>query len=134
LLLFCRIRSSTAETAFHDLVIFQVVQRTKLVDQTQEKLLELLDDMTTGTEEETKNFMAVCVETINKYPMDDQVRLQAKPCRPEKCDKFSISQAFIMSQLCIQNQSKKTDVETLLKLQAKGTDPVHLPLLHLDVS
>ena len=50
-----------------------VVQRTKLVDQTQDKLLELLDDMTTGTEEETKSFMAVCVETINKYPVDDQV-------------------------------------------------------------
>ena len=50
-----------------------VVQRTKLVDHTQEKLLELLDEMTTGTEEETKGFMAVCVETINKYPIDDQV-------------------------------------------------------------
>ena len=50
-----------------------VVQRTKLVDQTQEKLLELLEDMTTGTEEETKNFMAVCVKTINLYPTDDQL-------------------------------------------------------------
>ena len=50
-----------------------VVQRTKLVDHTQEKLLELLDEMTTGTEEETKAFMAVCVDTINKYPIDDQV-------------------------------------------------------------
>jgi E3 ubiquitin-protein ligase UBR4 len=46
-----------------------------MVDQTQEKLLELLDEMTTGTEEETKNFMAVCVETINKYPIDDQVAI-----------------------------------------------------------
>ena len=43
-----------------------VVQRTKLVDQTQEKLLELLEDMTTGTVEETKNFMAICVETIHR--------------------------------------------------------------------
>jgi E3 ubiquitin-protein ligase UBR4 len=50
-----------------------VVQRTKLVDQTQEKLLELLEDMTTGTEEETKNFMAVCVQTIDRYPLDDQL-------------------------------------------------------------
>ena len=50
-----------------------VVQRTKLVDQTQEKLLELLEDMTTGTEEETRNFMAVCVDTIGKYPPDDQL-------------------------------------------------------------
>ena len=31
-----------------------VVQRTKLIDETQEKLLELLEDMTTGTESETK--------------------------------------------------------------------------------
>jgi E3 ubiquitin-protein ligase UBR4 len=50
-----------------------VVQRTKLVDQTQEKLLELLEDMTTGTEEETKNFMAVCVKTIERYPPNDQL-------------------------------------------------------------
>ncbi len=50
-----------------------VVQRTKLVDQTQEKLLDLLEDMTTGTEEETKNFMAVCVQTIDRYPLDDQL-------------------------------------------------------------
>ena len=49
------------------------MQRTKLVDQTQEKLLELLEDMTTGTEEETRNFMAVCVDTIGKYPPDDQL-------------------------------------------------------------
>ena len=50
-----------------------VVQRTKLVDQTQERLLELLEDMTTGTEEETKAFMAVCVKTIGLYPPDDQL-------------------------------------------------------------
>ena len=50
-----------------------VVQRTKLIDSTQEKLLELLEDMTTGTLEETKNFMAVCVDTIKRYPDDDQL-------------------------------------------------------------
>ena len=50
-----------------------VVQRTKLVDQTQERLLELLEDMTTGTEEETKAFMGVCVQTIQRYPMSDQL-------------------------------------------------------------
>lgn len=43
-----------------------VVQRTKLVDQTQDKLLELLEDMTTGTVEETKQFMSVCVQTIDR--------------------------------------------------------------------
>ena len=50
-----------------------VVQRTKLVDQTQEKMLELLEDMTSGTLEETKNFMAICVQTIDRYSLDDQV-------------------------------------------------------------
>lgn len=69
-----------------------VVQRTRLIDDTQEKLLELLEEMTSGTsyifpstlvpcsrypqfstvyfsgtEAETKAFMSVCVETIQKY-------------------------------------------------------------------
>ena len=48
-----------------------VVQRTRLIDDTQEKLLELLEEMTTGTEEETKAFMAVCVETVQKYSPQD---------------------------------------------------------------
>uniref|UniRef100_A0A0L8FRS1 E3 ubiquitin-protein ligase UBR4 n=1 Tax=Octopus bimaculoides TaxID=37653 RepID=A0A0L8FRS1_OCTBM len=48
-----------------------VVQRTKLIDETQDKLLELLEELTTGTESETKEFMAVCVQTIKKYPLDD---------------------------------------------------------------
>lgn len=50
-----------------------VVQRTRLIDDTQEKLLELLEEMTTGTEEETKAFMAVCIETVNKYSIHDVV-------------------------------------------------------------
>lgn len=48
-----------------------VVQRTKLIDDTQDKFLELLEDMTSGTEAETKEFMAVCVETLKHYPPDD---------------------------------------------------------------
>ncbi|XP_034944940.1 E3 ubiquitin-protein ligase UBR4 isoform X2 [Chelonus insularis] len=48
-----------------------VVQRTRLIDDTQEKLLELLEEMTSGTEEETKAFMAVCVETVQKYSPHD---------------------------------------------------------------
>ncbi|XP_031787712.1 protein purity of essence isoform X2 [Nasonia vitripennis] len=48
-----------------------VVQRTRLIDDTQEKLLELLEEMTTGTEEETKAFMSVCVETVQKYSPQD---------------------------------------------------------------
>ncbi|XP_074655636.1 E3 ubiquitin-protein ligase UBR4-like [Tubulanus polymorphus] len=48
-----------------------VVQRTKLIDETQDKLLDLLEDMTTGTESETREFMFICVETLQKYPLDD---------------------------------------------------------------
>ncbi|XP_014478762.1 PREDICTED: protein purity of essence isoform X5 [Dinoponera quadriceps] len=48
-----------------------VVQRTRLIDDTQEKLLELLEEMTTGTEEETKAFMAICVETVQKHNPQD---------------------------------------------------------------
>uniref|UniRef100_A0A2R5LN58 Putative e3 ubiquitin-protein ligase ubr4 n=1 Tax=Ornithodoros turicata TaxID=34597 RepID=A0A2R5LN58_9ACAR len=48
-----------------------VVQRTKLIDETQDKLLELLEEMTTGTESETESFMAVCVETVKKYGLED---------------------------------------------------------------
>ncbi|XP_020299583.1 E3 ubiquitin-protein ligase UBR4 isoform X2 [Pseudomyrmex gracilis] len=48
-----------------------VVQRTRLIDDTQEKLLELLEEMTSGTEEETKAFMAICVETIQKQNPQD---------------------------------------------------------------
>ncbi|CAD6222096.1 GSCOCG00011717001-RA-CDS, partial [Cotesia congregata] len=48
-----------------------VVQRTRLIDDTQEKLLELLEEMTSGTEEETKAFMSICVETVQKYSLED---------------------------------------------------------------
>ncbi|OAD57065.1 E3 ubiquitin-protein ligase UBR4, partial [Eufriesea mexicana] len=48
-----------------------VVQRTRLIDDTEEKLLDLLEEMTTGTEEETKAFMAICVETVQKYSVED---------------------------------------------------------------
>ena len=68
-------KSRLVSTVLHGYLSLRrlVVQRTKLVDQTEEKLLELLEDMTTGTVQETKSFMAVCVETIKKYPMDDQL-------------------------------------------------------------
>uniref|UniRef100_A0A2C9K8S7 UBR-type domain-containing protein n=1 Tax=Biomphalaria glabrata TaxID=6526 RepID=A0A2C9K8S7_BIOGL len=48
-----------------------VVQRTKLIDDTQEKLLHMLEELTSGTESETKEFMSVCVQTVRKYPLDD---------------------------------------------------------------
>jgi len=41
-----------------------VVQRTKVIDETQEMLLELLEGMTTGSESETAAFIDVCVEAI----------------------------------------------------------------------
>lgn len=48
-----------------------VVQRTRMVDDAQEKLLEMLEEMTSGTEEETRAFMAVLIETVHKTPMND---------------------------------------------------------------
>ena len=33
-----------------------------------DRLLELLEDLTTGTEEETQAFMKVCVDTVQRYP------------------------------------------------------------------
>lgn len=48
-----------------------VVQRTRLIDEAQEKLLEMLEEMTTGTNEETREFIAVLIETVDKTPMND---------------------------------------------------------------
>lgn len=48
-----------------------VVQRTKRIDEAQECLLELLEEMTTGTEAETEQFMTVCIEAVNKCKLDD---------------------------------------------------------------
>lgn len=48
-----------------------VVQRTRLIDETQDKLLELLEEMTTGTEEETKAFMTICIQTVEKCSSQD---------------------------------------------------------------
>ena len=48
-----------------------VVQRTKLVDDSQEKLLTLLEDMGGGTEEQTRDFMALCIDTVRDAPQND---------------------------------------------------------------
>lgn len=48
-----------------------VVQRTRLVDDAQEKLLEMLEEMTTGTEDETRAFMSVLIDTVSRTPMND---------------------------------------------------------------
>ncbi|XP_067929550.1 E3 ubiquitin-protein ligase UBR4-like [Watersipora subatra] len=48
-----------------------VVQRTKMIESTQELLLGLLETLTTGTEAETRAFMSVCVQTVTKYSPTD---------------------------------------------------------------
>lgn len=48
-----------------------VVQRTKVIDDTQEALLFLLEEMTTGNEAETAKFMSVCLDAVNKCKPDD---------------------------------------------------------------
>ncbi|XP_049536263.1 protein purity of essence [Anopheles darlingi] len=48
-----------------------IVQRTRLIDDAQNKLLEMLEEMTTGTEEETAAFMAVCIDTVRRTPTSD---------------------------------------------------------------
>lgn len=48
-----------------------VVQRTKMIDETQASLLELLELLTTGTKTETINFMKVCVESVKKCSIQD---------------------------------------------------------------
>ncbi|KAL1517166.1 hypothetical protein ABEB36_000965 [Hypothenemus hampei] len=48
-----------------------VVQRTRLIDETQEKLLGLLEEMTTGNQSETKSFISICIKTVERCPLQD---------------------------------------------------------------
>lgn len=48
-----------------------VVQRTAIIESTQELLQGLLEQLTTGTEAETRQFMSVCIQTVNKYSPSD---------------------------------------------------------------
>jgi E3 ubiquitin-protein ligase UBR4 len=50
-----------------------VYQRTKLVEEAQEKLLITLEQMTSDTEAETRKFMSICIETVNNFDLDDLV-------------------------------------------------------------
>ena len=50
-----------------------VTQRTKRIDECQKLLLQMLETLTSGTEEERKEFMAVCVQTLTRFPMGDMV-------------------------------------------------------------
>ena len=48
-----------------------IVQRTKLIDEAQNKMLELLEQMTRGNEQETRQFMIICIDTIEKFELND---------------------------------------------------------------
>ncbi|XP_030384737.1 protein purity of essence [Scaptodrosophila lebanonensis] len=48
-----------------------VVQRTRLIDDAQDKLLDMLEEMTSGTEEETRAFMEILIDTVEKTRMND---------------------------------------------------------------
>ena len=50
-----------------------VFQRTKLIEEAQEKLLNTLEQMTSGTESETRKFMSICIDTVNNFDLDDLV-------------------------------------------------------------
>ncbi len=50
-----------------------VFNRTKLVEEAQEKLLNILEQLTSGTETETRKFMSICIETVNNFDLDDLV-------------------------------------------------------------
>ena len=50
-----------------------VIQRTKRVDESQKILLQLLEALTSGTEEERQELMSVCIEILSNYPMNDLV-------------------------------------------------------------
>ncbi|ODM96234.1 E3 ubiquitin-protein ligase UBR4, partial [Orchesella cincta] len=47
------------------------LHRTRPIEEAQEILLQLLEEITSGTEEETKIFMTVCVETLKKCSSED---------------------------------------------------------------
>ena len=43
------------------------------MDETQELLLSMLEDLTSGAEEEREAFMALCVQSLNKLKKSDLV-------------------------------------------------------------
>lgn len=78
------------------------VQRTRLIDETQEKLFELLEEMTSGTEAETADFMRVCLDAIDRCEADDDltpVRKQFNqiffPYSVKSDDKFFTGPVFL---------------------------------------
>ncbi|KAF4529110.1 hypothetical protein B566_EDAN013679 [Ephemera danica] len=69
------------------------VQRTRLIDETQEKLFELLEEMTSGTETETKDFMKICIEAVER-------------CEPED----DLTPVFILERLCTIISPEENDI------------------------
>ena len=72
-----------------------MIQRTKRVDETQELLLALLEDLTSGAEKEKEEFMAMCVEALNTLKSNDLVTpvfIFERLCdiiRPVSCGQFT---------------------------------------------
>lgn len=50
-----------------------VYERSRLIDEAQEKLLACLEQMTSGTEQEQRRFMHICIQTVNNFDLDDLV-------------------------------------------------------------
>ena len=50
-----------------------VIQRTKRIDDSQELLLAMLEDLTSGTELERQEFMASCVEILQRFSKRDMI-------------------------------------------------------------
>ncbi len=48
-----------------------VYLRTRPVEEAQEKLLATLEQLTSGTEAETPQFMAICIDTVNNFGLND---------------------------------------------------------------
>lgn len=48
-----------------------VVQRTMYIDEAQKSLMNLLEELTSGTEEETAAFMAICIDIVRNTPPND---------------------------------------------------------------
>jgi E3 ubiquitin-protein ligase UBR4 len=48
-----------------------IIQRTKLIDEAQNKMLELLEQMTRENEQETRQSMIICIDTIEKFQLDN---------------------------------------------------------------
>ncbi|XP_065346150.1 E3 ubiquitin-protein ligase UBR4 [Cloeon dipterum] len=73
------------------------VQRTRLIDETQDKLFELLEEMTSGTEAETNDFMRICLDAVERCEADDD-----------------LTPVFILERLCSIISPEENDVGDFL--------------------